>query len=71
MIRTFSCALLAVTSTRWLMYYLAADLGLFYLFKIVRKDFFYFLDLRGLIRLVVAIFEVKRMKIISLSRCEF
>ncbi|GMH67149.1 hypothetical protein TrST_g14100 [Triparma strigata] len=55
MLRTFSCALLAVTNTRWLIYYLAADMGLFFLFKIMRKDFFYFINLRGIVRLSISI----------------
>ena len=70
MLRTFSCALLAVTNTRWLIYYLAADMGLFSLYKIVRKDFFYYVNLTGIARLVVTIVEV-RMGTLSLSHCEF
>ena len=58
MLRTFSCALLAVTDTRWLLYYLAADMGLFFLYKIVRKDFFYFINLRGIVRLSISILNV-------------
>ena len=69
MLRTFSCALLAVTNSQWLMYYLAADMGLFFLYKIVRRDFFYFVNLKGLVRLVVSIFEV-RIETLLLSHSE-
>ena len=71
MLRTFSCALLAVTNKRWLLYYLAADMGLFFLYKIVRRDFFYYINLTGIARLVVAIIEVRMETLSSLSRHKF
>ena len=67
MLRTFSCALLALTSPQWLIYYLAADMGLFFFFKFVRRDFFYFVNLTGIVRLAATIVEV-RMETLTLSR---
>ena len=63
MLRTISCALLAVTNTRWLLYYIAADMGLFFLYKIARRDFFYFTNLSGIVRLMLSVLEV-RIKIL-------
>ena len=63
MLPTFSCALLAVTNTRWLLYYIAADMGLFFVYKIARRDFFYFPNLRGIVRLAASVLEV-RIKIL-------
>ncbi|GMH78487.1 hypothetical protein TrST_g4778 [Triparma strigata] len=63
MLRTFSCALLVVTNKRWLLYYLAADMGLFFLYKIVRKDFFYYVNLTGIARLVGTIVERITIKV--------
>ena len=59
MLRTISCALLAVTNTRWLLYYIAADMGLFFLYKIARRDFFYFTNLSGIVRLMTSVLEVR------------
>ena len=59
MLRTFSCALLALTNPQWLIYYLVADVGLFFLYKIVRRDFFYLVNLNGIVRLAIAILEVR------------
>ena len=57
-LQAFSYALLAVTNKMWLLYYVSASMGLFFFYKIVRRDFYYFLNLRGVFRLVVSIIEV-------------
>ena len=57
LLQTFACALLAATNTIWLVYYLSADTALFILYKIVRKDFFYYVNMTGFFRLVVAILD--------------
>ena len=59
MLRTFSCALFALTNPQWLIYYLATDMGLFFFFKFVRRDFFYFVNLTGIARLVISILQVR------------
>ena len=51
----FSCALLAIMDANWLVYYLAADMGLFFLYKILRQDFYYYVNLQGPVRLIIAI----------------
>ncbi|GMH86951.1 hypothetical protein TrST_g4851 [Triparma strigata] len=64
MLRTFSCALLALTNPQWLIYYLVADVGLFFLYKIVRRDFFYLVNLNGIVRLAIAILERFTIKLL-------
>ena len=64
MLQTFSCALLAVTNKIWLLYYLSGNMGLFFFYKIVRRDFYYFLNFRGVLRLVTSIVEVSDAQIL-------
>jgi len=52
---TSACALLALTNPNWLLLFLGVDIGLFFLYKIMRGDFFYFLNVDGFVRLVTAI----------------
>ncbi|GMH79500.1 hypothetical protein TL16_g08167 [Triparma laevis f. inornata] len=54
LLRTFSCALLAITNFNWLMWYLGADMVLFFLYKIARNDFHYFVPLNGALRFVAS-----------------
>ncbi|GMH96203.1 hypothetical protein TrST_g13193 [Triparma strigata] len=52
---TSACALLALTNPNWLLLFLGVDMGIFYLYKIVRGDFFYWLNLAGFLRFITAI----------------
>ena len=61
---TFSCALLAVIDFNWLLCYLAADVGLFFFYKVVTRDFFYFLNITGGVRVFGAILHRLSVKII-------
>ncbi|GMH51051.1 hypothetical protein TrST_g8578 [Triparma strigata] len=54
LLQTLACALLAATNPKWLVVNLSADMALFIIYKIVRKDFFYYVNLRGFVRLVTA-----------------
>ncbi|GMH92478.1 hypothetical protein TrST_g1907 [Triparma strigata] len=38
--------------TSWLLYFLGLDMCLFFLYKIARRDFFYWANFRGIVRLV-------------------
>ena len=51
---TFSCALLAATDSKLVVYFLGTDMALFFLYRIARKDFFY-LNMNGMTRLIIAI----------------
>lgn len=55
LLKTFSCALLAVIGRNWLMYYICADIGLFSLYKIATKDFHYYAIFQGVIRYLVTL----------------
>ena len=59
MLQTFSCALLAVTNKTWLLYYVSGNVGLYFLYKIVRRDFYYYLNMSGVLRPVVSILDVR------------
>lgn len=61
---TFSCALLAAMNVNWLFYYLAADMAFFFLYKMMRGDFYYFLNLNGGVRLFGAFLERFAIKVI-------
>ncbi|GMH47422.1 hypothetical protein TrVE_jg4853 [Triparma verrucosa] len=50
LLQTLSCALLFATNPRWLVYYLAGDIGLFLLYKVARRDFYYWLNVSGVLR---------------------
>lgn len=52
---TSACALLALTNPKWLMLFLGVDMGIFFLYKILRGDFFYFVNLADFLRFVTAI----------------
>ena len=52
---TSACALLALTNPNWLMLFLGVDMGIFFLYKIIRGDIFYYMNVDGFVRLVTAI----------------
>ncbi|GMH94227.1 hypothetical protein TL16_g12845 [Triparma laevis f. inornata] len=52
----FSCALLTVMNPNWLLYFLGLDMALYFLYKILRGDFFSFLNIACIMRFVYAIF---------------
>ena len=52
-----ACALLALTNTNWLLLFLGVDLGMYTLYKIVRGDILYFMNISGFARLLITIIE--------------
>jgi len=61
---TSACALLALTNPNWLLLFLGVDIGIFFLYKIMRGDFFYFVNLAGVFRFVLAMIERFCVKIL-------
>ena len=61
---TSACALLALTNRNWLLLFLGVDMGIFFLYKILRGDFFYFLNLEGVVRFFTAIIDRFGVKIL-------
>ncbi|GMH90820.1 hypothetical protein TrST_g3882 [Triparma strigata] len=51
---TFSCALLAMTNTKFLALFIGLDTGIFSLYKIIKKDFYQQYNLSGILRLTQA-----------------
>ena len=64
LLMTSACALLALTNPNWLLLFLGVDIGIFYLYKIVRGDFFYFLNLAGVMRFITAFLHRFAIKIL-------
>ena len=46
------------------MLFLDVDVSIFYLYKIIRGDFFYFLNLAGVVRFILAIMQRFAIKIL-------
>lgn len=64
LLQTFSCVLLTFMNVNWLLYYLAANIELFIIVKIIRRDFFYFLYLTGWVRVLSSSMERFCVKIL-------
>ncbi|GMI17272.1 hypothetical protein TrLO_g13415 [Triparma laevis f. longispina] len=55
LMQTCSCSLLAAMNMNWLLYYLGLDMLLYFMYKIAKNDFFYFINKKGLVRFFIAI----------------
>ena len=63
--RSVGCAMLALTKTgNLLVFFLVGEMGLYLFFKVVRDEFFYFVEIGGPIKFVVALVERVLGKII-------
>jgi len=63
--RSVAVALLAVTSGRLVVFFVGGEMLLYFLLKIVRRDFWYYPRLTGFWKLLTAIFERILVKIIA------
>lgn len=63
LLRTFSCTLLAITNTSWLIYFVLADFGSYFLWKIARNDFHYWANVDGILRYTISIISRVGVKI--------
>ncbi len=63
--KVFSTALLAQTNSKWLMIWMAVDIGLFLLYKQARNDLIYYVPLSGWVKYVMAFSERSVMKVVS------
>jgi hypothetical protein len=62
LVRSVSTALLAMAGWRWIVGYLASDMGLYFTYKLLRRDFLHWIPLEGalsVVESVVARFLVK------------
>ena len=62
--KVLSTALLATTNATWLVLWLSADLLLFFLYKIIRSDLFYYVPVEGVLLYVVAFSQRLLIKIV-------
>ncbi|GMH82328.1 hypothetical protein TrST_g12551 [Triparma strigata] len=53
---TFSCALLAVTNSKFLALFIGLDMGLYFLYKIIKKDFYQQHNVSGIVRFINSLF---------------
>ncbi|GMH83489.1 hypothetical protein TL16_g09612 [Triparma laevis f. inornata] len=63
LLQSFSCALLLIMNKTWFYYYVGADIGLFFLFKIVTRDFFYYLNVSGILRIISSVIARLAVKV--------
>ena len=63
--KVFATALLALTNFNWLVIWLASDMGLFFLYKIARRDLIYFVPLVGWTKFAMAVFQRFTLKVVS------
>jgi hypothetical protein len=54
LVRSVSMALLAMVGGRLVLVYLVSDMGLYFLYKILRRDFWHWIPLEGAASLAVA-----------------
>ncbi|GMI15536.1 hypothetical protein TrLO_g1345 [Triparma laevis f. longispina] len=63
LLQIFSCALLAITNTSWLIYFVLADFGSYFLWKIARNYFHYWANVDGILRYTISIISRVGVKI--------
>ena len=69
--KSFSIALLALTNPNLLVAWLVGDMGLLMLYKLARRDFVYFIPLKGVVKWVVSIFMRVAVKALADFNCLF
>ena len=62
--KTLASALLATVSANYLWTHIGADMGLYLLFKVVRRDFYYWIPVRGILAIICAFISRIFVKII-------
>ena len=55
LLRSFSAAMLMLVSTRYFVIYLAGDMALYFLLKVLRGDFHYWVPMHGVLGLLVSL----------------
>jgi hypothetical protein len=57
LVRSVSIALLAIVGGRWVLLYLMSDLGLYFSYKILRRDLWHWVPLEGAASVVESVLE--------------
>ena len=55
--RSLSMALLAMVGGRWVLIYLVGDMGLYFTYKILRRDLWHWIALEGVASVVESVLE--------------
>jgi hypothetical protein len=64
LVRSVSMALLAMVGGQWVLVYLASDMGLYFMYKILRRDFWHWVPLEGAANVVGSAAERLVVKIL-------
>jgi hypothetical protein len=62
--RSVSMALLAMVGGRWVLVYLASDMGLYFVYKILRRDLWHWIPLEGAASVVESVLERLVVKVL-------
>jgi hypothetical protein len=64
LVRSLSVALLAMVGGRWVLVYLLSDMGLYFTYKILRRDFWHWVPLQGAASVVESVLERLVVKVL-------
>ena len=64
LVRSVSMALLAMVGGQWVLAYLASDMGLYFLYKILRRDLWHWVPLEGALSVAESVVERFLVKVI-------
>jgi hypothetical protein len=62
--RSVSIALLAMVGVRWVLVYLLSDMGLYFMYKILRRDLWHWVPLQGAASVVESVLERLVVKVL-------
>jgi hypothetical protein len=64
LVRSVSTALLAMAGWRWIVGYLVGDMGLYFAYKLLRRDFWHWVPLEGALSVAESVVERFLVKVI-------
>ena len=64
LVRSMSMALLAMAGGRWVLVYLASDMGLYFAYKLLRRDLWHWIALEGAASVVESVLERLVVKVL-------
>jgi hypothetical protein len=62
--RSVSMALLAIMGGQWVLVYLVSDMGLYFVYKILRRDLWHWIPLKGAASVVESVLERLVVKVL-------
>jgi hypothetical protein len=64
LVRSVSTALLAMAGWKWIVGYLASDMGLYFVYKLLRRDFLHWIPLEGALSVAESVVERFLVKVL-------